>query len=130
VTLVIERSGSGLVDFPTARNGLKRRFSSGRTLGSSISPGICEDKLSQLRLRIFDGSRELFSQPANFLVTITDGNQTQQVRNYFKVNEILFDLPFFDNFGDNYTVIVWAKGYKQAGFSPVFLSDEYEKILA
>jgi hypothetical protein len=30
--------------------------------------------MSKLLLRIFDGSRELFSAAANFLVTITDGN--------------------------------------------------------
>jgi len=56
---------------------------------------------------------------------ITDGNKTQQVRNYYQTNEITFDLPFFDNFGDNYTVIVWADGYQQAGFAPVVLSDQY-----
>lgn len=34
---------------------------------------------STLRLRIFDGSRRLFSKPAKFLVKIVDGNQTQHV---------------------------------------------------
>jgi hypothetical protein len=85
--------------------------------------------MSKLLLRIFDGSRELFSSAANFLVTITDGNKTQQVRDYFQFSELPFDLPFFDNFGDNYTVVVWAEGYKQAGFTPVILSNTYEKIL-
>jgi hypothetical protein len=84
--------------------------------------------MSKLLLRIFDGSRKLFSAAANFLVTITDGNKTQQVRDYFQSSELPFDLPFFDNFGDNYTV-VWAEGYKQAGFTPVLLSNAYEKIL-
>jgi hypothetical protein len=83
--------------------------------------------MSKLRLRIFDGSRKLFSGAADFRVTITDGNNTQHVRDYFQSNELPFDLPFFDNFGDNYTVIVWTKGYKQAGFVPVLLSDAYEK---
>jgi hypothetical protein len=85
--------------------------------------------VSKLQLRIFDGTRQLFSAPANFLVTITDGNRTQQVRDYFKANDITFDLPFFDNLGDNYSVVVWAKGYKQAGFVPVTLSDQYLKTL-
>lgn len=85
--------------------------------------------MSKLRLRIFDGSRKSFAEPADFLLTITDGNQTQHVRNYFKSNDKTFDLPFFDNLGDRYTVVVWAKDYKQAGFVPVVLSDEYEKIL-
>lgn len=85
--------------------------------------------MSKLQLRVFDGTRQLFSAPAQFLVTITDGNQTQQVRDYFPENDITFDLPFFDNFGDNYTVVVWAKGYKQAGFMPVTLSDQFLKTL-
>jgi hypothetical protein len=85
--------------------------------------------MSKLQLRIFDGTRNLFAAPAKFLVTITDGNQTQHVRDYFPENDITFDLPFFDNFGDNYTVIVWADGYKQAGFVPVKLSDQFLKIV-
>jgi hypothetical protein len=79
--------------------------------------------MSKLHLRIFDGSRQLFSAPAQFLVTITDGTQTQRVRDFFPENQILFDLPFFDNFGDNYTVVVFAQGFRQAGFTPVRLSD-------
>lgn len=85
--------------------------------------------MSQLQLRVFDGTRQLFAAPAQFLVTITDGNQTQQVRDYFPENDLTFDLPFFDNFGDNYTVVVWTKGYKQAGFAPVTLSDQFLKTL-
>jgi hypothetical protein len=84
---------------------------------------------SALRLRIFDGTRRLFSAPAQFLITITDGNQTQHVHQYYPQNDITFNLPFFDNFGDDYTVVVWTEGYKQAGFSPVELSNSYLKTL-
>src|ERR1035438_10531330 len=80
--------------------------------------------MSILRLRIFDGTRQPFSSPGQFLVTITDGNKTQRVRDFFPGNDIPFDLPFFDNFGDNYTVLVWADGFQQAGFTPVILSDQ------
>jgi len=80
---------------------------------------------SALRLRIFDGTRQLFATPAQFLITITDGNQTQQIRQYYPENDITFDLPFFDNFGDYYTVVVWANGYQQAGFTPIQLSESY-----
>jgi hypothetical protein len=85
--------------------------------------------MSKLQLRIFDGSRQPFAAPANFLVTITDGNRNQQVRDYFPQNDLTFDLPFYDNFGDNYSVIVWAEGYRQAGFMPVTLSNQYTRIL-
>jgi hypothetical protein len=81
--------------------------------------------VSKLQLRIFDGSRQLFSKAAKFLVTITDGNKTQHVRDYFEANDIPFNLPFFDNFGDEYRIVVWTEGHKQAGFTPVKLSDHY-----
>src|ERR1700751_1540266 len=86
--------------------------------------------VSKLELRIFDGTRQMFAAPANFLVTITDGNQVQRFRDYVNKPQILFDnLPFFDNFGDNYGVVVWADGHQQAGFMPVPLSDQFTKPL-
>ena len=85
--------------------------------------------MSNLQLRIFDGTRQLFAAPIPFLVTITDGNRTQHERNFHQASNINFELPFFDNFGDNYSVLVWAEGYKQAGFVPVVLSDKYLKTL-
>ena len=78
--------------------------------------------MSQLHLRIFDGTRQPFPLPAQFLITITDGYHKTQIRDTFVQNDILFDLPFFDNFGDQYTVLVWSKSYKQAGYYPVILS--------
>ena len=86
--------------------------------------------MSQLHLRIFDGSRQLFPLPASFLVRIVDGNQKQQRWQDYTSNDLLFpDLPFFDNFGDNYSVLVSAKGYKDAGFYPVKLSNGYVKTV-
>lgn len=85
--------------------------------------------MSQLRLRIFSGSRELFPLPARFLVRIVDGNQKQQFWDYINSNDRTFPLPFFDNLGDNYSVMVSADGYKDAGFFPVKLSDAYVKTL-
>src|SRR4051812_9356052 len=85
--------------------------------------------VSKLDLRIFDGSRQFFAAPANFLVTIIDGNQTERVAKFFESNQLSFDLPFFDNFGDNYRVIVSADGYKQAGFQPVVLSEKFTRTL-
>ena len=81
--------------------------------------------MSKLRLRIFDGSRQPFAAPAQFLVTIMDGNQKQQHRDDHPENDLTFELPFFDNLGDNYSVLVFCDGHKQAGFVPVKLSDAY-----
>src|SRR6202522_2128137 len=85
--------------------------------------------MSKLRLRIYDGTRQLFAAPAMFLVTITDGNFTQRVRDFSPTNDTTFDLPFFDNFVDNYTVVVYADGHKQAGYTPVKLSNSYVTTL-
>jgi hypothetical protein len=85
---------------------------------------------SKLQLRIFDGTRQLFSKPANFLVRIVDGQQNQQVWKEFPSPDLTFDdLPFYDNLFDNYTVVVSADGYQQAGFVPVKLSNEYVTTL-
>jgi hypothetical protein len=85
---------------------------------------------STLRLRIFDGSRQLFSKPANFLVKIVDGNQTQHVWHDYTQNDITFNgLPFYNNLFDNYTVVVSSDGYKQAGYQPVKLSNSYMTTL-
>jgi hypothetical protein len=79
--------------------------------------------LSKLNLRIFDGTRNPFAAQAQFLITVTDGNQKQLVRDYFSAPTQAFDLPFYDNFGDLYSVVVWADGYRQVGFAPVKLCD-------
>jgi hypothetical protein len=85
---------------------------------------------STLRLRIFDGSRQLFSKPATLLVKIVDGNQTQQVWRDYTGNDITFNgLPFYNNLFDNYTVVVSCDGYKQAGYQPVKLSNSYRTTL-
>ena len=85
--------------------------------------------MSKLQLRIFDGTRQPFVAPAQFLITITDGQRVQRVRDFYSQNDITFDVPFFDNLGDDYTVLVWAQGFRQAGFVPVLLSDKYERTI-
>jgi len=84
---------------------------------------------SRLQLRIFDGSRQLFSNPKDLLVKIVDGNQKQLIWDFFSKSEINFKLPFYDNHGDDYSVLVTADGYKDAGFHPVKLSDQYTLTL-
>jgi hypothetical protein len=81
--------------------------------------------MSKLRLRIFDGTRKPFASPAQFLVRIVDGNQKVQLWKNYPQNDLTFELPFFNNFGDNYSVLVSLDGYKQAGYVPLKLSDSY-----
>jgi hypothetical protein len=86
--------------------------------------------MSTLTLRLFDGSRQPFTPASNLLVTLTDGNQTQQIRQYYDANAITFnDLPFFDNFGDDYTALAYKDGFQQAGYQPVKLSNRLAATL-
>ncbi|MFN7994234.1 MAG: hypothetical protein U0Q18_11555 [Bryobacteraceae bacterium] len=73
---------------------------------------------SSLTLNIFDGSRQPIPAGTQVLHTITDGNGKQLVRDYHPAGTT-FKVPFYDNFGDNYTVVAFADGYSQAGFTPV-----------
>jgi hypothetical protein len=85
---------------------------------------------ASLRLRIYDGARQPFSRSVKLLVRVIDGMQNKQVEKFYSKSELLFDeLPFYDNFGDNYTLLVSADGYRDAGFFPVKLSDRFTQTV-
>jgi hypothetical protein len=79
-------------------------------------------KLSPLVVSVFDGTRRLPPANKNILYRVIDGNQKEVFVDDRKQSQISFKLPFFDNFGDDYTVIVSSSGYRQAGFTPIKLS--------
>ena len=57
---------------------------------------------------------------AQILLRVIDGNQKQICNQFYTAPNILVEgLPIYNNFGDNYTVLVSADGYKDAGFTPV-----------
>lgn len=87
------------------------------TLKSAPLPDTC-----QLQVRVFDGTRNLFPSATDILYRIIDANQKQLFVGEKNTPSLSFDLPPHDNFLDTYTVIVFADGYKQAGFMPVKLS--------
>jgi hypothetical protein len=78
---------------------------------------------STLEINVFDGTRQLLAPGTSVLCRVIDGNQKQVLVQQKKASSlILTGLHFFDNFGDNYTAIVFADGYHQAGFTPLKLS--------
>lgn len=77
---------------------------------------------SSLQVNVFDGRRQLLSPATNVLYRVIDGNQKQLHAENHKTPSLSLNLPFYNNLGDRYTVIVSASGYRQAGFSPVKLS--------
>src|SRR5260370_33019716 len=52
-----------------------------------------------------------------------DGNQKQLFRDDKKGANLPFEVPFYNNLGDNYTVLAYADNYEQAGFHPVKVSN-------
>jgi hypothetical protein len=82
---------------------------------------------SSLVVNVYDGTRRLMSEGAEILYRVIDGNQREILAPFKKEPSVRFpDLPFYDNFGDDYTVIASATGCDQAGFHPVRLSPEKE----
>ena len=79
---------------------------------------------AQIRLKIYDGSRQPFSERQEVLLRVHNGQTTQsftKTLNTKSLNEgeVVLNVDFFDNFADNYTVLVSADGYRDAGFFPV-----------
>ena len=82
---------------------------------SAVGPRSCA-----LTVGLFSGTRQAFPATERVLITLRDGNQKQVFRDYVNGSSFrMTGLPFHNNFADNYTVVAWAKGYQQAGFTPV-----------
>jgi hypothetical protein len=81
------------------------------------------EESSRLRVNVFDGSRQPIANDVELLITITDGSNKQLVRDNYRTGQT-FALPFYNNLFDNYTVVVYADGYTQAGFTPVKCSPQ------
>ena len=84
---------------------------------------MTEDR-AQIRLKVYDGSRQPFSERQEVLLRVHNGQTTQsftKTLNTKSLNEgeVVLNVDFFDNFADNYTVLVSADGYRDAGFFPV-----------
>jgi len=90
---------------------------------------------AQIRLKIYDGARERFSECENVILRVHNGQTTQsfsKTLNAKSLNEgeVLLNVDFFDNFADNYTVLVSAEGYRDAGFFPVKVSPQAPRDLS
>ena len=81
-------------------------------------------------VNVFDGTRNLYSDSAELLITVRDGNQNNQSREFHRNPSVLFSgLPLFHNFGDDYAFLASADGYKDAGFFPVKLASNVNRIV-
>jgi hypothetical protein len=79
---------------------------------------------------VFDGRRTLYADSPGLLITVRDGNQKVQSRDFHNRPEVFFTgLPLFNNFGDNYTFFASADGYRNAGFFPVKLAANVDQVV-
>ncbi len=78
---------------------------------------------SSLHIRTYDGTRQPLAIGPRVLTTISDGSNKMLVRDYC-ASDMTFNVPFYNNAADNYTVIVYADGYTQAGYQPVSCSPD------
>lgn len=85
---------------------------------------------ASIHLRVFNGAREPFPAGSQILYRCIDGNQKPQFEKFLAASDVrVSDLPVFDNFGDNYRVIVFTDNYEQAGFHPVNVKASKETSL-
>jgi hypothetical protein len=77
---------------------------------------------ASLLVNVFDGARQPLVTNNNTLIRVIDGNHKEVSAKFHSASSVKFDnLPVFDNPGDDYTVIVSADGFLQAGFVPVHI---------
>lgn len=81
---------------------------------------------------IYDGARQPFSEKQSLLLRVHNGEAIDPVTKTLNAESadegvVFLDVDYFDNFADNYSVLVSADGYRDAGFFPVKVSP---KVLA
>jgi len=82
---------------------------------------------ARVRLMIYDGARRPFSEKQSVLLRVHNGQTTDSVSKTINTKSmdegvVFLNVDFFDNFADNYTVLVSADGYRDAGFFPLKVS--------
>jgi len=84
----------------------------------SIKPAVDPDT-GFVTVNVFDGTRQPMPQGTQLLLTVRDGAQNQLFRNFVNDPSVKLELPFHNNFADNYSIVAFAEGFEQAGFQPV-----------
>jgi hypothetical protein len=74
-------------------------------------------------VNMFDGTRNpiQLQQGKQILLTVRDGAQNQLFRDFVDGPSVKLELPFHNNFADNYSIVAFTDDYEQAGFQPVMI---------
>jgi len=82
---------------------------------------------AKIQLNIYDGRRRLLEDNVQCTATAIDGRGLSERKTLifpaFRGGSQLLSVPFFDNFGDNYTVVVDADGFDSGAWRPISASD-------
>jgi len=78
---------------------------------------------ASILVNVFDGTRQPLTTEKELLIRVIDGNHHEVSADFHDGPSVKFDgLTVFGNLGDDYTVIVSADGYQQAGYTPIHVS--------
>src|ERR1035438_10072154 len=87
----------------------------------SVKPAVAPDT-GLVTVNAFDGTRQPMPQGTQILLTVRDGAQNQLFRNNVSGPTVRLELPFHNNFADNYAILAFVEKYEQAGYQPVAIS--------
>jgi hypothetical protein len=79
-------------------------------------------------LNVYDGKRQLLDKAVRWNVQAIDGRGLNERKTLvfpdLHGGTQVLNVPFFDNFGDNYTIIVTADGFQNGAWRPITVSDK------
>ncbi len=84
----------------------------------SVKPAV-NPATGFVTVNVFNGSRQSMPQGTKVLLTVRDGAQNELFRSFVDAPSVKLELPFHNNFADNYTIVAFTDGFEQAGFQPV-----------
>jgi hypothetical protein len=84
----------------------------------AVKPAV-DPTIGVVTVNLFDGTRQPMPKGTQILLTVRDGAQNQLLRDFVNGPSVQLELPFHNNFADNYAIVAFADGYEQAGFQPV-----------
>lgn len=77
-------------------------------------------------LNVYDGKRQLLEKTVRWSAKAIDGRGLNERATLLfpdlRGGSQLLNVPFFDNFGDNYTIVVTADGYEMDAWRPITVS--------
>src|SRR5262249_44367630 len=106
--------------------GSTRRFQQ-RTRASTLRLRRTTMATGKIIINLYDGTRQLVPAGTRVLLTVTDGNKRTVFRDFVQGPTVTMNVPFFDNLGDQYTVIASPDKGLDAGFFPVKVSPTVDR---